>query len=819
MAGRASPVRRYVLRAPLGARPLAAGDFPLAIGGAGAALAVPGIAAGEVAAVITLADGAPWLRPGAVAGALRRDGVPLVAPTALADGEHFEVGGARCRVEVAGEDWTLRVEHAAGDNATEPPVYPSGAEPAPLAALPARQPLAPLPYAAPQPDAAPWRAPWRRIDPRRAGLAALALAAVAALAFLAAATAVSVRVAPDLAPDAVHFGGARIDLPIAGRHLLLPGAYLLRVDKQGYEPLEMPVTVTSATGQRIEAALRKRPGQLDVDTGGIVARVSVDGRDAGAVPGALTLAAGTHVLAFAAPRHAPATARVEIEGLGHRQRLGVALAPTYAPVRIESSPAGAAVSVDGVPEGTTPVTLDLDAGRRLVTLTHPAARSWESTLLVRAGEAQTLGPVALGPRDGRLVVRSEPADADVSVVGAYRGRTPLALALPAGIAAEVLVTRAGYQAATRTVRLEPGATATLRIALVAALGVVEIHGEPADAELLVDGRPAGAASQRLELTATPHTLEIRKPGLESYRATVTPRPGLLQAVDFRLAAAAERPLARLPLLIRSAAGQVLRLVPPGRFTMGSPPGEPGRRGNEPARPVELRRPVYLAEKAVTNAAFRAFRAGHTSGRYAGQSLDADPYPAANVPWRDAADYCNWLSAQDGLPPAYVARGGRLVLASPVTTGYRLPTEAEWEYAARWNGVGNDRRYPWGNELPVPPRAGNYADASAAGAPGAVLADYRDGFPAAAPVGSFAPNLLGFYDLGGNVLEWTSDFYAVYPDATAAVLDPTGPLDGEAHVIRGSSWLTASVAELRLAWRDAGAAGRANLGFRIARYAE
>jgi len=154
----------------------------------------------------------------------------------------------------------------------------------------------------------------------------------------------------------------------------------------------------------------------------------------------------------------------------------------------------------------------------------------------------------------------------------------------------------------------------------------------------------------------------------------------------------------------------------------------------------------------------------------------------------------------------------------LTTGYRLPTEAEWAWAARFQGTATPVKYPWGNKLPVPAGGGNYGDESGRPILSNWIQGYDDGYPVTAPVDSFEPNSLGLYHLGDNVAEWVHDVYSVALTAGGAVeRDPVGPSEGELHVIRGSSWMDSSVSELRLTYRDYGKAPRPDVGFRIARY--
>jgi formylglycine-generating enzyme required for sulfatase activity len=458
----------------------------------------------------------------------------------------------------------------------------------------------------------------------------------------------------------------------------------------------------------------------------------------------------------------------------------------------------------------------MDSGIRRVQVSAPGLRPWTSSLVVAAGVPQTIGPIELGAADARVTVRSVPAGAQVTTGGHFRGVTPVTIELAPGTAHTISVARAGYAPWSREVFAEAGKESQIDARLTALLVPVRIQGQPADAEVFVNGTSRGKAPTTIELPASRHRIEVRKEGYKTFVTDLALAPGLGRNLDFKLIDPKDV-VGNSPPRITTKSGIKLLIVAGGTFQSGTDRREQGRRPNEGSRKVTLVRPFYMGEREVTNGQFRQFRAAHNSGAIGNVSLDLDKQPVVRVTWNDAAEFCNWLSAQEGLPPAY-AGGGETgyKLTVPVNNGYRLPTEAEWEFVARWNRGGKLFKYPWGQDLPVVSGTANVAGSEAFILIGAQLEGHKDEFPAAAAPALFAPNALGFYDLAGNVSEWTNDLYASFV-ASAPVTDPLGPDESKGHTYRGSNWRSVSTSELRFPWREGGDQASDVIGFRVARY--
>jgi len=264
------------------------------------------------------------------------------------------------------------------------------------------------------------------------------------------------------------------------------------------------------------------------------------------------------------------------------------------------------------------------------------------------------------------------------------------------------------------------------------------------------------AVRQSHLRALASRRSLREPAVQTEKATVDRLQHLLCFVN--------------------SMGMRFVIIEPGAFMMGSPEGEAGHQNDETLHKVTLTRAFRMGGSHVTRGQFAAFAAesgfktdaekagmgtafdGRTFKEMLGGSwrnpgfAQTDEHPVVDVSWNDATAFCRWLSAKEH-------------------RSYRLPTEAEWEYACR---AGGQTAYFWGDDPQGGEGYANCADLTAkARFPNwNHIFNWRDGSVFTSPVHSYKPNGLGLYDMIGNTWEWCSDYYSgPYPDVEA--LDPSG----------------------------------------------
>jgi formylglycine-generating enzyme required for sulfatase activity len=210
--------------------------------------------------------------------------------------------------------------------------------------------------------------------------------------------------------------------------------------------------------------------------------------------------------------------------------------------------------------------------------------------------------------------------------------------------------------------------------------------------------------------------------------------------------------------IKNSLGMAFVLIPAGSFNMGSPPGESRRNRDEVQHKVTISRPFYMQITEVTLKQWWAVMGKKFFGRRKGRENS----PVVKVSWFDCIEFIEKLNQKN-------------------EGTYRLPTEAEWEYACR---AGATSAYSWGDKIDCSKAMYSNNPKKSDECRGHVKGmGLKVGRPAA--VKSYPPNRWGLYDMHGNVWEWCQDFYGAYPKT--AVTDPKGPDEGKDRVRRGGSW--------------------------------
>ena len=656
------------------------------------------------------------------------------------------------------------------------------------------------------------------VTPVALGVAGVLIAAL--LFFLFTARSLTLNIDAEAEPD---FSLSGLNWSFGERLLVRPGDYTLSITAEGYHPYEQTITVGDADTQQLDIRLAPLPGTVTIATQP-VAEIILDEVSLGSAPLVdLTFEAGVYRVEAVLDRYQRWQGKIDVIGRNQSQTVDIVLLPDWANVSFSATPTTVTASIDGQPAETTATGVEVLSGEHELTLSAPGFMPLALSLSIVAGVDQDLGAVTLTPADAALTLESTPPGAGVTVDGAFAGLTPLVVPLSPGDRHDVSLSKAGYLRASLSLTLARGETVSRTVTLKPELGEVRFAIEPLEAEILVNGQRVGTGSQSLSLPAVQQRIAVQLDGYASFETEVLPKPGLPQQISVTLLTEAAARKAAMKPTITTPLGQTLVLVDPSvetlnPFTMGASRRDPGRRANEVEHPVELRRAFYMASTETTNAQFRQYEATHDSGLIESYSLDRDHQPVVGISWQQAASFCNWLSRLEGLPPFYRENQGIIIGFNPSSTGYRLPSEAEWAFAARVDG-NTLRRFAWGDDFPPSAVVTNVADNTSALVTGRILNGYTDQFVVSAPVGSFPANHRGLHDMGGNVAEWVHDSYAIPSPNAELAIDPLGAQRGDNYTIRGGSWTLSRLSELRLTFRDYGERGRDDLGFRIARYAE
>lgn len=564
-------------------------------------------------------------------------------------------------------------------------------------------------------------------------------------------------------------------------------------------------------GKTLEVRLEELPARLVASTEpeNETTRWFMDGKRVSISPELdLEVPAGTYQMQVDHPYFETVTRDIVL-ARGEDKSLSLKLPSITGLLKVNTIPEGAEVLVNGQTAGASPLSLEKPGGKYTVAVSKEGYRTTTENIEI-TNTARTLERTyRLLPEVSTLVFRLSPAGGNL-IVNGTRADPGRAFPADANVETTVLYSLSGFKPQSRQLIPKAGETHTIRMDLEPDLGIVEVNAKPR-ARVLVNGKDQGQTPQSLKLPAKRHVITLTRTGYRGVEREVVPTSKRTITINAILR---PEPVARLeeaPQSYVNDLGMGFKLFQPSPFEMGGARHEKGQRANEFQRQIVLEKPFYAATHEVTVGQFKAFQPSHAGS-------GGNRYPVTSVSWDEAAAFCNWLSEKENLPPFYEISNGKVQRFNNKSNGYRLLTEPEWEWLARRAGRKGQSLFPWGNTSVVPARTGNIADETAKGLVPYYVPNYTDGFAEVAPVGSFAPEPSGLFDITGNVSEWVNDVYSLQPPASNLVeVDPLKPTIGSNHVIKGSSWRSGTRTTLRAAYRDGLLDRRNDVGFRIGRY--
>ena len=436
-------------------------------------------------------------------------------------------------------------------------------------------------------------------------------------------------------------------------------------------------------------------------------------------------------------------------------------------VRFESDPMGAELRVDGNRVGITPRGIELTEGRHTVAFELPRHELREESISV-SEPVVVLGK--LTPLFGWISVVTDPPGLEIWIDGQSVGISPIRRYEADPGAHEVQVRdQRYYTGEVAHPRLRGNEHRKIHLTPEPLRGSVRVWAEAVGGDgsnvplpVVLDGREVGTTPWEGKLIVGTHRLsvagEFRQVDVAEGRVTY-------EVFEVQPTGSGQ---AGAVLAGTNAIGIQMMRIPAGTFRMGSPESEPERVAGEEFHWVVLTRDYLLATTEVSQGQWQSVM-GENPSRFEGRDL-----PVEKVSWFDAVEFCNKLSVREGLEKAYQI-SEETVTWAPSATGYRLPTEAEWEYACR---AGTTTPFHFGTTI-TSDQVNYDGSTSYVGGPAG------ENRAKTVAVGSMPANAWGLHEMHGNVNEWCWDWYANYPART--LTDPEGPPSGSGRVLRGGGW--------------------------------
>lgn len=520
----------------------------------------------------------------------------------------------------------------------------------------------------------------------------------------------------------------------------------------------------------------------------------------------LELEAGSYTVTINNPFFQTKVLNVEIERRKQTE-LQVDLQPVDGMLNISSKPNGAKVFLNEMLIGETPLEYRQIGGQYTLRVTAENYTETIEKFEITQSTQEVKRNYQLGHKKTKVFLKLAPEGGTLLVNGIQK-KEPLFL--DTIVEHRLTYMKAGYYTETKLVQLSADQKKEISFQLEAEIGQVKISSSPI-ASIWINGKDYGISPINITLPAATHQITFKKPGYRSVSRTIKPTGKSIQKISATLLTEYQARLQEAPRELTNQVGIKLKLfVMREHLTMGASRSEKGQRANEFLRNVILTKPFYAGIFEITNSQFVKFNPKKGQG--------AANIPITSIRWQEAAAYCNWLSKKEKLQLFYEITNGRVNDFNTNADGYRLLSEAEWEWLARKSGKTKQTIFSWGNEAIVPPNTANIADETAKGRVALYVPNYNDGYVSVAPVGSFSRELSGLYDMAGNISEWVHDVYSVMPPMTnTTVSDPMGEQHGQSHVIKGANFRSGSITLLRPAFREGLAAERDDVGFRIGRY--